>query len=74
MDQAGDNACVTCVRANCCTEVTDCQTDENCSCLLQCFLDNCDPIECLQLCGQSDQVNALTQCATGNCTECLPQQ
>ena len=70
MDATGDDACVTCTRANCCAELQACEPDATCSCLLECFLEGCDPVACLQTCGQNDQVNALTQCAT-NCDPCL---
>ncbi len=67
MMQPGDNACIGCARSNCCAQVETCSNDAQCSCLLQCFTDNCDPIACLQLCGQNPAVNELVMCATGSC-------
>ena len=71
MAEPGDNECLTCTRANCCPQAEACAPDSTCACLLECFLDGCDPIGCLQTCGQNDQVNALTQCASANCEACL---
>ncbi len=74
MTEASDGACLACTRGNCCTEVTNCETEDNCRCLLQCFLENCDAVACLQLCGQSPEVSALTTCAATNCqSECVQQ-
>ena len=69
MMQPGDNACIGCARGSCCTQVEACSNDAQCSCLLQCFTDNCDPIACLQLCGQNPAVNELVMCATDSCGE-----
>lgn len=76
MDEASDGACVTCTRGNCCDELQACETDEQCSCLMACFLEGCDPVGCLLTCTndgneqQTAETQALTQCATG-CDACL---
>jgi hypothetical protein len=71
MGEPGESECLSCTRSSCCMEAEACAPDTTCSCLLECFLAGCDPIGCLQSCGQNDQVNALTKCAQENCPVCL---
>ena len=70
MAQADDTPCIGCARMECCMELQGCLPDENCRCLLECFIANCDPVGCLNACGNSDPVNALIQCVQPNCPVC----
>ena len=70
MAQADDTACIGCARMECCMELQACLPDDNCRCLLECFIAGCDPVGCLNLCGASDPRDALVQCVQPNCPVC----
>lgn len=70
MAQADDTPCIGCARTECCMELQGCLPDENCTCLLECFIAGCDPVGCLTRCGQSDPRDALIQCVQPNCAVC----
>ncbi len=63
-----DDACITCTRASCCTELEACILDAPCICLLECFMAGTDPPLCLGECPSSTAVNTLAACAAGQCT------
>lgn len=73
MDQAGDDACVTCARANCCPQVQACEGTE-CACLFDCFLEpTCPATQCLIECPiDNPEASAVIDCATNECAdECV---
>lgn len=72
MAQSGDDACVTCARANCCTEVQACEGTE-CACLFECFLEpTCPAPQCLLECPtEGAEAQAVISCALDKCgSEC----
>ena len=66
-----DSSCLSCTRSMCCAEVEACGADGGgaCSCLLACFLDNCDPVQCVVDCGGNPESQALIGCVTDNCLD-----
>lgn len=73
-DQAGDDPCVTCARANCCAEVTACEGTE-CACLFECFLSpTCPATECILVCPvDNPEADAVIDCAINSCSDsCVP--
>lgn len=71
VEDPADTACLSCTRASCCPFVEACSQDGGgaCSCLLTCFLDNCDPVQCLVDCGGNPESQALIGCVTDNCID-----
>jgi hypothetical protein len=70
-EKADDTECVSCTRMNCCTQIQDCLPDENCRCLLECFLGGCPGAQCLQECGTGMPTQQVITCVSDSCQICL---
>jgi hypothetical protein len=68
---ATDNPCTACARASCCTELTACEGDLPCECLIECVEGGSSAFDCFDQCGASPATQELAQCAGGACQECL---
>ncbi len=67
----GDDACASCSKENCCSELEACDGNEGCTCWFECLGGGGDFQECFLMCGQSPEFQAFGGCAMGSCgNEC----
>lgn len=68
----GDDACTSCLKDNCCDEITTCYANPDCACVADCFQGGGDPFSCLMQCGvnmlppEVQQLGGCTQMSCGN--------
>ncbi len=70
-----DDACDTCVKESCCSEVIACQANADCKCMSDCTAEGGDLYQCGQDCGldgMNAEFMALGACSLQNCADqCL---
>lgn len=62
-----DGDCNMCTKAQCCDELSACDSDMTCSCIIDCVDDGGDPNGCQTTCGNSPLFDGLTGCVIGAC-------
>ena len=62
-----DGDCNMCTKAQCCAQLTDCDGDETCNCIITCADEGGNPNDCQSSCGGSPLFDALTNCVIGSC-------
>jgi hypothetical protein len=65
-----EDACMLCLKTNCCAELTACIADPACSCTQECLGSGGDPPSCETMCGSSDTFLDVVSCGEGPCPEC----
>jgi len=73
----GDDACTSCLKTNCCDEITACDADAKCTCFFTCVGEGKSPVECAGTCmvgnpGQNPAIAGTFECTNASCSnECL---
>ena len=65
--EPGDDACVKCVKVDCCPEAIKCSEDQACVCIIECLADGGTQNQCFGKCGFSASALALGGCAQQKC-------
>lgn len=67
-----DGDCNLCTKQNCCEQLTACDADVTCNCVISCVDDGGAPDACQSECGAAPLFDALTSCVISSCIlQCL---